>query len=422
MSALSSRLSLSDRRDRDDSPEGRNPSRPSGQASKSFFVLRDSAFCQTAAPSRLTADKMVISSVYSKSPSCVRPQRGVSRTARVTSSLKRCRLPLCTQAHNYLSSTLAPTFSRAALIFSASSFGMPSLTGFGAASTRSLASFRPRPVAARTSLITSIFLSPIAASTTVNSVFSSTGAAAAPPGAAATATAAAADTPHFSSSILASSAASSTVRLDRSVTIFCRSAISLRPIGSNQSRLRRALRRLALVGISRHNASDFRRGRVDDLGNLGRRRLDEADDLGPQLVERRQRSECLDAVLVERGLAHRPAQDHELLVCLGEVGGDLCRSDRIARIGDHGRPLQQGDDRGCVSAVESDLGEPVLGDLHRRARLLHLPAQVLHLGHREARILSDDHDVGALEDTVERRDELFLSRSIHSKLFPVWRL
>jgi len=27
--------------------------------------------------------------------------------------------------------------------------------------------------------------------------------------------------------------------------------------------------------------------------------------------------------------------------------------------------------------------------------------------------MSDDHDAGAFEDTVERRDELFLSRSIH---------
>jgi hypothetical protein len=55
---------------------------------------------------------------------------------------------------------------------------LATLTGFGAPSTRSLASLRPRPVMARTSLMTSIFLSPTAASTTVNSVFSSAGAAA----------------------------------------------------------------------------------------------------------------------------------------------------------------------------------------------------------------------------------------------------
>src|ERR1700726_4496381 len=130
----------------------------------------------------------------------------------------------------YFSSTLAPAFSSWALTFSASSLLTPSLTGFGAPSTRSLASFRPRPVRGRTSLMTSIFLSPTAASTTVNSVFSSTGAAAAPPPAGpATATAAAADTPHFSSRSFASSAASSTVRLERSSTIFCKSAIDLFP-------------------------------------------------------------------------------------------------------------------------------------------------------------------------------------------------
>src|SRR6202035_2365596 len=95
----------------------------------------------------------------------------------------------------YLSSTLAPAFSSCALILPASSLLTPSLTGFGAPSTRSLASFKPRPVIARTSLITSIFFSPAAASTTENSVFSSAAGAAAPAaGAAATATAAADET------------------------------------------------------------------------------------------------------------------------------------------------------------------------------------------------------------------------------------
>src|SRR5207245_9871698 len=57
----------------------------------------------------------------------------------------------------------------------------------------------------------------------------------------------------------------------------------------------------------------------------------------------------------------------------------------------------------------------------RRACMLDLLAQILHLSDGEARIVSDDHDGGALEDTVERRDELLFSRSIHCKLFPVWR-
>ncbi|AJD51310.1 50S ribosomal protein L7/L12 [Thalassospira xiamenensis M-5 = DSM 17429] len=114
------------------------------------------------------------------------------------------------------------------MIDSASSFDAPSLTAFGAPSTRSLASFRPRPVIARTSLMTLIFLSPAEARITSNSVFSSAAAppAAAPP-AAATATGAAAETPHSSSSILESSAASRTVSFESSSTSALRSAICI---------------------------------------------------------------------------------------------------------------------------------------------------------------------------------------------------
>ena len=77
---------------------------------------------------------------------------------------------------------------------------MPSLTGFGAPSTKSLASFKPRPVIARTSFNTAILLAPAAARITLTSVASSAAASPAAAGAAAaTATGAAADTPndHF---------------------------------------------------------------------------------------------------------------------------------------------------------------------------------------------------------------------------------
>src|SRR5436190_18918711 len=57
----------------------------------------------------------------------------------------------------YFSSTVAPASSSWPLTVSASSLATPSLTAFGALSTRSLASFRPRPVTARTTLITWIF-------------------------------------------------------------------------------------------------------------------------------------------------------------------------------------------------------------------------------------------------------------------------
>src|SRR6185503_16112132 len=122
----------------------------------------------------------------------------------------------CASASGYLISTVAPTSSNFFFMAAASSLETPSLTSLGAPSTRSLASFRPRLVTSRTTLITLIFLSPAAIRWTANSVFSSA-AAAAPPAAGAPAAAiimgaaAAADTPHFSSSILVSSAICMTV-------------------------------------------------------------------------------------------------------------------------------------------------------------------------------------------------------------------
>ena len=77
------------------------------------------------------------------------------------------------RAARYLTDTVAPASSSSFLSFSASSLEMPSLTLLGTPSTRSLASFRPRPVTARTTLMTSIFLSPKPSRTTSNSVFSS---------------------------------------------------------------------------------------------------------------------------------------------------------------------------------------------------------------------------------------------------------
>src|SRR6266508_354892 len=69
----------------------------------------------------------------------------------------------------YLTSTVAPAASSFSLAASACSLGTCSKTGLGALSTRSLASFRPRLVRARTSLMTWIFLSPAEARTTSNS-------------------------------------------------------------------------------------------------------------------------------------------------------------------------------------------------------------------------------------------------------------
>ena len=86
--------------------------------------------------------------------------------------------PCSRAAPNYLTSTTAPASVNFFLMVSASSFETPSLMLFGAPSTRSFASFRPRLVTSRTALITLILLAPTSFRTTVNSVFSSAGAAA----------------------------------------------------------------------------------------------------------------------------------------------------------------------------------------------------------------------------------------------------
>ena len=123
----------------------------------------------------------------------------------------------------YFTSTLAPAASNFALILSASSLFTPCLRAFGAPSTKSLASFKPRPVISLATLITSIFLSPLLTRITSKSVFSATVFSAAGP--ATTATGAAAVTPHYSSKIFYSSAACITVSVDNWSTILTKSAI-----------------------------------------------------------------------------------------------------------------------------------------------------------------------------------------------------
>src|ERR1017187_2073155 len=117
--------------------------------------------------------------------------------------------------NSYFTSTVAPASTNFFLMVSASSLLTPSLTGLGAPSTRSLASFKPRLVTSRTALMTLILLAPTTVRTTENSVFSSAAGAAAaagPPPATMTGAAAAAYPPSFSSSSLTSWEASSSVK------------------------------------------------------------------------------------------------------------------------------------------------------------------------------------------------------------------
>src|SRR6202162_2237124 len=117
---------------------------------------------------------------------------------------------------SYLTVTDAPAASSFPLASSAASLVTFSRSAFGAPSTRSLASLRPRPeTISRTTLMTPIFLSPAASRITSNSLCSSAASAGAPapaaPGAAATATGAAAVTSKVSSNAFTKSESSSRV-------------------------------------------------------------------------------------------------------------------------------------------------------------------------------------------------------------------
>jgi hypothetical protein len=100
------------------------------------------------------------------------------------------------------------------------------------------------------------------------------------------------------------------------------------------------LKRLGRVGgVSPEHASEHRARLVDGPSDLARRRLDEADEGRAKFIEARQLGQCPDPVHVENGVAHRSAQDLELVGGLGEIHGNLGGRDRIDRSRDRGSDL-----------------------------------------------------------------------------------
>ena len=91
----------------------------------------------------------------------------------------------------------------------------PSLTGFGAPSTRSLASFKPKPVNSLTIFTTANLLGPAAFKITLKEVCSSTAAAAPPPSALTTTAAAAGSIPYSYFKKSAKSCTSFTVKFTK---------------------------------------------------------------------------------------------------------------------------------------------------------------------------------------------------------------
>src|SRR5215831_3018632 len=335
----------------------------------------------------------------------------------------------------YLTSTLAPWSSSCFLSLAASSLFTPSLTVLPPASTRSLASLRPRPVIARTSLMTLIFFSPLDLRTTANSVFSSAAGAAPAAGAEATATGAAAETPHFSSRSLASSAASKTVSFERSSTIFPRSAMTGTSFALNSvARCAPAsLARAQVYGLPHSGAAGslgtfgaLRLEHARQLGarlfeharDLGCRRLHQADELGPQLVERRQVGQRLDGVGVHDRRPHRSAQDHELVVLPGILDRDPRGAHGVARKGDAGLALEKTGGALGSGAFQRQHGETVLGDLDCAAGFFHALAKLGHLRDSHARVVGNYQHAAVLPCLIEGGNELAFLCSIHCLLTP----
>src|SRR5690606_15871857 len=308
---------------------------------------------------------------------------------------------------SYLSSTLAPASSSFFLASSAPALSRPSLTGLGAPSTRSLASFRPRPVISRTALITETLFEPTSARTTVNSVCSS--AAAAPPpaaaGAATATAAAAADTPNFSSISLISSDSSSTVMPAMASRISALLSAIFQELQIGNARVWLSLRSsefrlgcpsggLFLVAHGGQAAHELGRNFVERTYELRDRGLQGAQQLREQLFTGRHGGQGLHAGFVQQAVGQRAALDDQLVVALCETGKHLGRRHRILadRIDQRAGQL-------CRQRLESRVGDSatsqrVLQDTQVHTRFTRSLAQYGDRGDVQTTVLGDDDRLG----------------------------
>src|SRR5689334_4266099 len=273
----------------------------------------------------------------------------------------------------------------------------------GADSTRSLASFRPRLVRPRTSLMTWIFLSPALSRTTSNSSCSAASSAGAPgaPGAAATATGAAAVTPNSSSKALTNSDSSSRVsslNWPRSSSVLSFAMVAVLPCNCRSlkwggavryasavscgsllgARLGRCVDRVlhGLLGRGLGSRSPVRRQRVlqrreqarglrqrssEQRHRLLRSRLHRTCELREENLTRLQVSELADLVRAEWLAVEHSTLDDEKGIRLGEVTQPLGRNHCIALDeGDGRRTLEQRVERLDTRVLGRDLGQRVL--------------------------------------------------------------
>src|SRR5713101_2333574 len=325
------------------------------------------------------------------------PQRSRSTRRRSETTL-RALGALCGARcvdRRYLISALAPASINFFKIASASALDTPSLTGLGAPSTRSLASFRPSPVSSRTALITLTLFSPAALSMTVNSVFSSTAAAAPPPpaGAAAATVAAAADTPNLSSRSLISCDSSNTDMLEIAsrISAFATDiSFLLNQFRSGRVAALLRARGLPRVAHSREGARKARRNLVQRPRKLRDRRLHRCQQLREQLLARRHQSERGDLLGGNHGVRHGAGADDELLVRLGELVEHLGGRHRIRRDAVDERSLHVRGQPGKRRAFDGAARQGVLEDAQVHARLARFRAQLGHAAHFQTTVLCDD--------------------------------
>src|SRR3569832_1731403 len=98
---------------------------------------------------------------------------------------------------------------------------------------------------------------------------------------------------------------------------------------------------LAIIGISTKNTRQLTGGSLQNRRDAGRGGLQHADQLGANLVEARKRGQGLDRIRTQHVGAHRATDDLELLVAVGESDGDLGGCNRIRRISNRRRTLQE---------------------------------------------------------------------------------
>src|SRR5258707_3400274 len=281
---------------------------------------------------------------------------------------------------------------------------MPSLIAFGASSTSALASFRPRPVAARTTLITGTFWPPTSVRTTSTVADSSSpppSAAGAPTAAGAAAATAVAETRTSSSSALMRAESSSTEMLFSS------------SIQSSVEVLVATL--LLLVSLKRlklgREAGDHR---AETAHQAGQGAGDDAGELAVEDVARRQAGNRFEALLVERRGVHEAPLVGEDFVLFVEGRDRFRRLGGVAaNEGEGDRALQQLGEALLAGLVGGEFGQPVLDDAEARVGLSQLRSQLCRLGDADAAIVDGKDRLRCLDLGGDLLDGCGLFLAVH---------